>query len=162
MFAENEPELPEAIGPLRPARDGRRGRERVVVVLQLQAVVEDVGEQDEPDFGLAAAAGLAALLIGSRRRRPPAGPPRAYRRALSLLARRGLRRDPATTARGFVSELAGQLPGDAHARFARITDAYLAERFGEQPSATTEPRALADLAELESLLRRRAAAQSAP
>ncbi len=93
--------------------------------------------------GLAIVAGLASRLAGPR---APDPVPTAYRRALELLERRGLRREPTTSARDFVSRAAGALPSPALEAFARITDRYLANRFGA--------RAVGDLAaELDTLER---------
>jgi transglutaminase-like putative cysteine protease len=78
-------------------------------------------------------AAAAALLIEFRRRRrgdPASRLPRSYRRALRLLARRGLARDPCTTARDFAVEVSATLPNPAAAAFAALTEDYLAERFG--------------------------------
>jgi transglutaminase-like putative cysteine protease len=89
-----------------------------------------------PLWGLA-----AALLLGSagladlrrRRRRGRRRLPPDYARALRLLARAGLVRGEAETARGFARVLVGRIPADAAHAFRRITDAYLAERFGGAP-----------------------------
>ena len=58
--------------------------------------------------------------------------------------RKGLERDPATTARAFVSLARQKLSPTAAGSFAAITESYLAERFGGHPTATveTELRAL--------------------
>jgi transglutaminase-like putative cysteine protease len=89
---------------------------------------------DVPDWlpaaGLALAAGGAALAAWRRRRRPGAQVPLAYRRALRLLARRGLVRGPATPAREFAARVAAVAPPAAGAAFHALTEAYLAERFG--------------------------------
>jgi transglutaminase-like putative cysteine protease len=63
---------------------------------------------------------------GRRRQRLPA----AYARALRLLARRGHVRGEAETARGFAKTLAERIPPAAAESFRRLTDAYLAQRFG--------------------------------
>jgi hypothetical protein len=55
-----------------------------------------------------------------------------YARALHLLARRGLVREPRATARAFAREVAGALPAAPAAAFAQLTEAYLSERFGAQ------------------------------
>jgi hypothetical protein len=81
---------------------------------------------------VAGCGGALALLLwqlGRRaRRRDPL--PATYARALRLLARRGLVRDAATTARAFAARAAEALPPDAAAAFAGLTETYLAERFG--------------------------------
>jgi transglutaminase-like putative cysteine protease len=73
----------------------------------------------------------AALLLARRilRRRRRGALPETYGRALRLLARRGLERGPACTARDFVHEVRGKLPAAAPA-FDAITESYLRERFG--------------------------------
>jgi transglutaminase-like putative cysteine protease len=77
------------------------------------------------------ALGLLAETLRRRRGRDPAHRlPRAYARALRLLARRGLIRREATTAHGFVDEVTPHLPGAATAHLRVLTRAYLAERFG--------------------------------
>ncbi len=86
-----------------------------------------------PLWGIAAVillggAGLADLRRRRRRRRGRLPPD--YARALRLLARRGLVRGEAETARSFARVLAGRIPADAARAFRSITDAYLAERFG--------------------------------
>ncbi len=82
---------------------------------------------------------LSADLLRRRRSgRTRRALPRAYARALRLLARRGLRRGESTTARAFARQLEKELPDVACACFSRITEAYLAERFGGQ-SADSRP-----------------------
>jgi transglutaminase-like putative cysteine protease len=102
-------------------------------------------------LGLAA---LAALLVGAdlrrRARRRQALPP-FYARALRLLARRGLRRDPATSARAFARQAAQALPPPAGRAFAALTEAYLAERFGGHAADGTRE----ELAALRAALRAR-------
>ncbi len=78
---------------------------------------------------------LAGVALGSlawrrRRSRGPSQPPVAYAKALRLLARRGLRRDPATTAREFAARVGTEQPGAVATAFDTLTEAYLAERFG--------------------------------
>jgi transglutaminase-like putative cysteine protease len=87
-----------------------------------------------PGLGLAAGA-LAWLvwrwvLAGTPRRAAPV--PDFYRRALRTLARRGLKLEPAETAREFAVRVGRSVPGRAGA-FARITAAYEAVRFGGVP-----------------------------
>jgi transglutaminase-like putative cysteine protease len=79
-------------------------------------------------LALAAAAFGAELRRRRRRRRPRL--PAAYGRALGLLARRGHVRAEHETARGFARAVAASVPPAAAEAFARLTDAYLAERFG--------------------------------
>ena len=60
--------------------------------------------------------------------------PLAYQRALRLLARRGWRRDATTSARDFAAQLAQHLTREAALAFGRITEDYLAARFGKLQS----------------------------
>ncbi len=76
--------------------------------------------------------------------------PLAYQKALRLLARRGWRRDATTSARDFAARLGQQLSRDAAGAFERITEDYLAERFGKMPS----PDLNAELAILEHAIGR--------
>lgn len=90
--------------------------------------------ESESSRGLLALAGLAAMgVTGWYLRRPRAGTPRlprAYATALRLLARRGHVRPVSSTPRAFAAALAPRL-GPAGARaFQRLTEDYLAERFG--------------------------------
>ena len=106
----------------------------------------------EPIAPAALLALLGALLYFARRGVGRASPaiPIAYHRALRLLSRRGWTRDATTSARDFSSLLARELPPDAAAAFTRITDRYLAERFGQ-----IEPGDLgAELATLEHAIDR--------
>ncbi len=77
-----------------------------------------------------AAAGMAVLFTWRLRGRPRQGLPRSYRAALRVLARRGLRRGPATTAREFARQVEEREGSRAGAAFQTLTEAYLAERFG--------------------------------
>jgi transglutaminase-like putative cysteine protease len=88
---------------------------------------------------------LAADLRGRRGRRRGRLPP-DYARALRLLARRGHVRGEAETARGFASALAERIPPPAADAFRRLTDAYLAQRFGgaAPAGAQSELRILRD------------------
>jgi hypothetical protein len=100
-----------------------------------------------------AAAGAAALhRLVRRRGRGRGAPPAFYAEALRLLARRGLARAPATTARGFADEAGAHLPPRAAAAFAALTEAYLEERFGA--ATPHRARARAQLAALRQGLRR--------
>jgi hypothetical protein len=97
---------------------------------------------------------ILALLFELRRRRqrgrdPEAGVPEPYRRALRLLARRGLHRAPATPARRFAAEASESLPEPAARTFDELTECYLQERFGGRP----DTRAHALLAQLRREVR---------
>jgi len=81
--------------------------------------------------------------------------PRAYRRALELLARRGLRRSETTSARDFARDVASRLPEAGGIAFDEITDRYLVERFGTDASTSREaPDLEAQLALLEDAVDR--------
>lgn len=69
-----------------------------------------------------------------RRRRDPieSTVPATYRKALGLLARRGLVRSRSVSAREFARGVGERLPGVGGAAFDEITDHYLAERFGRR------------------------------
>jgi protein-glutamine gamma-glutamyltransferase len=79
---------------------------------------------------LAGAAGFAAAGAARRRRRRRGGVPPAYAAALRLLARRGLRRQRSVPARAFAASAGAALPPPAAEAFGKITELYLAERFG--------------------------------
>ena len=79
--------------------------------------------------------GAVAAGVRRRRARPRERLPLAYARALRLLARRGHVRGEAETARGFAGALAERIPAAAADAFRRLTDAYLAQRFGGQAAA---------------------------
>jgi transglutaminase-like putative cysteine protease len=105
-------------------------------------------------IGLGAAALALIALLGwrsqTRRRDDPV--PAPYRAALRALARRGHVRSPAKTARAFAAEVRAALPREASTSFERITEAYLAERFGaDRPASAGD---LADLSTLKLGLRR--------
>jgi len=68
------------------------------------------------------------------RRAPAPAVPAYYRRALRILAGRGLRRAPATTARAFADQVTHSLPDAAARAFASVTEAYLRERFAGVPA----------------------------
>jgi len=128
-----------------------------------------VGETEKPDaraplglaplrslpFGTLApgAAVLALLFELHRRRRHRASAveavPEPYRKALGMLARRGLHRAPAVSARDFAAQASAQLPPASARTFALLTESYLEERFGGRPDA----QAPALLAELRRSLR---------
>jgi transglutaminase-like putative cysteine protease len=82
------------------------------------------------------------LVYRARRRRDPR--PVTYAAALRLLARRGLVRAPATTARTFSRNAGRRLPPTAAAAFEALTEHYLAERFGaaDYPAGEAKLRAL--------------------
>lgn len=102
-------------------------------------------------LALAGLGATLALLVRARRRRPRGGVPRAYAEALRLLARRGLARDTASTARAFSARVAHERPGAGPA-FAALTEGYLAERFGCAAAGASAEH----LAALRLALRRRA------
>jgi transglutaminase-like putative cysteine protease len=58
--------------------------------------------------------------------------PGYYRRALQILARRGIVRESTVSARDFVAHVTQQVPPAAGAAFGQITEFYLAERFGQR------------------------------
>jgi transglutaminase-like putative cysteine protease len=104
-------------------------------------------ERRVPWRGLAAlgAAGAAVALLRRLRARA-AGPPlpRDYARALRWLRRRGLTRAPSASARAFAARVAEALPPEGAAAFRALTEAYLAERFGDA-RRPAPPEALATL-----------------
>ena len=105
----------------------------------------DAGEQPRPSplrglphpaLFLAGAIGLGGWLAWIRRERARSVVriPAAYRRAQRLLARRGWVRAESVSARDFARSLHGALPPAAARAFDRITESYLAERFGSRPA----------------------------
>ena len=74
---------------------------------------------------------------GTRRRRRALGTHPAYARALRRLARRGLERGPSVGARAFAAQVGAELP-EAGPAFRHLTDAYLAERFGDRRAGAEE------------------------
>lgn len=76
--------------------------------------------------------------------------PATYRRAQRVLARVGLTRAPTTSARDFANLALDRLPTDGADAFRKITDAYLAERFGEREGPDLEP----ELAALQDAVER--------
>ena len=106
----------------------------------------------------AAAAGVIVVAVwlfrsrapGASGRVLPAAVPRFYIQALRLLARRGLRRGPAETAREFARRVEAQVPGMA-AALARLTAVYERCRFGAGAPTAEEAAAVeAALAALRS------------
>lgn len=89
-----------------------------------------------PALVLAGAIGLAGVLAWIRRQRARSvvRVPAAYRRAQRLLARRGWVRAKSVSARDFARSLHDALPPPAARAFDRITESYLAERFGSRPA----------------------------
>jgi len=101
-----------------------------------------------PALFLAAAIGLGILLVWIRRERARAVDrvPAAYRQAQRLLARQGWVRADSVSARDFARSLHDALPPSGARAFERITESYLAERFGARPAESLEDalEALAD------------------
>ena len=97
---------------------------------------------------LLAGCALGCVAVGSflvyraRRRRDPR--PATYTAGLRLLARRGLVREPAATARAFSREVGRRLSPAAANAFEALTEHYLAERFGDAgyPAGEVKLRAL--------------------
>lgn len=92
-----------------------------------------------------AALALAAWRLRSSARRNGPAIPEAYRRAQRILARKGLTRAPTVSAQAFAAEVTRTLPEPGARAFASITEAYLAERFGDRPA----PDLRAELAALQ-------------
>lgn len=104
---------------------------------------------DLPWAWIAPGAAVLALLVELRRRRrrrgrPEAAVPESYRKALRLLARRGLHRPPSLPARPFAARAASELGEPAARTFDALTECYLAERFGGRRD-TRAPELLARL-----------------
>jgi len=100
---------------------------------------------------LVCAAGGLGLLLRRVRRPRGASLPKDYAAALRLLARRGLARSAQQTARDFVNAVAVAHPGAAARAFERLTQGYLAERFGGRQPAPAQ----AELRTLREALRAR-------
>ncbi|MGH0030692.1 MAG: transglutaminaseTgpA domain-containing protein [Myxococcota bacterium] len=79
---------------------------------------------------LCSLAALAVAVAWIRRSRGTSPLPAPYRRALRLLARRGLVREPHVTAREFAERVRSRVSPAAASLFDRLTEDYLAERFG--------------------------------
>jgi hypothetical protein len=87
---------------------------------------------------------------GLSRKRPQASA--AYLAALRLLARRGLVRGPADTARNFASAASKVLSPAGGAAFGALTERYLAERFGGRAATGMAGQAGAELRTLRDSL----------
>jgi len=98
-------------------------------------------------LGIAAGALLHRIL---RRRRSPVLPA-DYAAALRMLSRRGLVRTAPQTAHDFLAAVAAAHPGAAAGAFERLTQGYLAHRFGGRPPARSEQ----ELRALREALKRR-------
>jgi hypothetical protein len=94
---------------------------------------------------------LGVLVRGRLRATRAVALPAAYATALRLLARRGLVRTPEQTARDFVARVAAAHPGAAEKAFTKLTENYLAQRFGGRRPAPS----LHDLRVLRTALRAR-------
>jgi len=129
-----------------------RWKERQTRRESAQAFDKDTSPSLSPEDGFAplALSGLALLLAAvwmfrSRKRRTEAsGVPTWYSEALRLLAKRGLARRPASSARAYSREVSAALPRVPGERFAALTECYLLERFGGRP-APSAPGLLAAL-----------------
>jgi transglutaminase-like putative cysteine protease len=90
----------------------------------------------DPILVLTGLIGMGGLLAWIRRERARSvvRVPATYRRAQRLLARRGWVRAKSVSARDFARSLHGALPPPAIRAFDRITESYLAERFGSRPA----------------------------
>jgi transglutaminase-like putative cysteine protease len=125
---------------------GAAGRERATERLVDWSFDRELARRALLAAPFAAAALLVARRVLGRRRRGAL--PEAYGRALRLLARRGLERAPACTARDFAREVGAKLPAAAPA-FHALTESYLRERFGGIPA----PAPAEDLRALRAALR---------
>jgi len=100
----------------------------------------------------ACACGLARVWWRRGRSRKSPQVSASYRAALRLLARHGLVRGPADTARNFAGAAAKVLSPAGAAAFAAITERYLAERFGGRAAAGLAGQAGAELQALRDSL----------
>jgi len=93
-----------------------------------------LADRDSISFFVGVPLLLAVGIALWRRKRSPleSALPPFYRKALGLLARRGLVRPGSTSARDFARGVAEQLPAEGSSAFDEITDHYLAVRFGER------------------------------
>ncbi len=90
-------------------------------------------------LALVLAGGLVGFLVQrSHQRRGGRALPESYARALALLKRRGLVRKPSDTARDFAARVGVETTTDAGSAFSRITESYLAERFGTRTQAVED------------------------
>jgi protein-glutamine gamma-glutamyltransferase len=90
-------------------------------------------------------AALVAALLHQRRLRRESPVPPYYRSALRLLSRRGARRAPGDTARGFAARVRERFEPLPALAFTRVTELYLAERFGRRPAEGAGGEALREL-----------------
>jgi len=89
-------------------------------------------------LAVALVVGAAAFLfLGRRRGRAMRGAsvPAFYQRALRLMASKGAHRGPSITARAFAREVADAFTPEVAGAFGRVTELYLAERFGGRSTA---------------------------
>ena len=92
----------------------------------------DVFEARELLLAGTALAGIGGCCLWLWRRRQHRHEVHAsYQRALSLLERRGISRATTQTARDHATEVHRRFPGEVGDSFRRLTEAYLAERFGD-------------------------------
>jgi len=82
--------------------------------------------------GCLAVFAICIVLRRHRRDQSESVVPQSYRKALGLLAQTGLVRSETTSARDFAHGVREQLPEAGGAAFDKITDHYLAERFGQR------------------------------
>ena len=119
-----------------------RWKERQNRRASAQASIEKTGPRFSPGGSSAplALSALAVLLatawmqLSRRRRAKLSDVPPWYGEALRLLAKRGLARGPAASARAFSREVSAALPRVPAERFAALTECYLLERFGGRPA----------------------------
>jgi transglutaminase-like putative cysteine protease len=114
--------------------------------------IHGLADRDSITFlaGILTALAMGIALWRRRRNQVDSVVPAAYRKALNLLARRGLIRADSASARDFARGVEEQLPGTGSTAFAEITNEYLAERFGRHEAADLGPQ----LAELEDSVNR--------
>jgi len=105
-------------------------------------------------LAIAIAGALLLHRILHRRRSPVL--PADYAAALRLLSRRGLVRTAPQTAHDFLAAVAAAHPGAAAGAFERLTQGYLAHRFGGRPPARSEQ----ELRALREALKRRGRVES--
>jgi len=105
-----------------------------------------LADRDSITFMAGGLTALAVCIALWRRRRDQANSivPESYRKALGLLARRGLVRSESISARAFARDVGDRLPESGRTAFIEITDDYLAERFGQHKPSELESQ-LADL-----------------